>query len=56
MWSWSEREQDMAAKESPGDLEHPANDHPVGTTVGAAGGAVAGVTAGSVIGGPGRSA
>jgi len=42
----------MAAKDSPGDLEHPADDHPVGTTVGAAGGAVAGVTAGSVIGGP----
>lgn len=42
----------MAAKETTSDLEQAAVDHPVGTTVGAAGGAVAGVTAGSVLGGP----
>jgi outer membrane lipoprotein SlyB len=45
----------MAAKEHDQDqhgLDDLTTDHPVGTSVGAAGGAVAGATAGSVMGGP----
>lgn len=48
----------MAAKEKIDDLDHLdkdrslASDHPIGTSVGAAGGAVAGATAGAAMGGP----